>query len=80
MSNSYKPESVVPEDARRALPVLVEHGYKLAVISNRGKPYPEVVEALGLSPVLRLLAGGRRDQGLQAGARDLPARVQAASG
>ena len=59
MMDSYKPESVVPEDARRALPTLVEHGYKLAVISNRGEPYAEVVEALGLSQFFAFsLAGG----------------------
>jgi putative hydrolase of the HAD superfamily len=59
MMDAYKPESVVPDDARRVLPALVEHGYKLAVISNRGEPYTEVVEALGLSQFFAFsLAGG----------------------
>ena len=59
MTDSYKPESVVPEDARRVLPVLVENGYKLAVISNRGEPYAEVIEALGLAQFFAFsLAGG----------------------
>src|SRR5687768_5161577 len=41
MGEFYKPESVVPEDVRRALPQLKESGYILAVISNRDQPFHE---------------------------------------
>lgn len=59
MLHSYKPQSVVPDDARRVLPALKERGYRLAVISNRDKPYQEEIEALGLAPFLEFsLAGG----------------------
>lgn len=59
MLHSYKPQSVVPHDALRVLAVLREGGTKLAVISNRGKPYQEEMEALGLAPFLAFsLAGG----------------------
>ena len=59
MLHAYKPQSVVPSDAMRVLPVLKEGGFKLAVISNRDKPYQEEMEALGLAPFLAFsLAGG----------------------
>jgi len=59
MGEAYKPESVVPDDARRVLPVLKDDGYILAVISNRDKPFHEVLESHGLSEFFRFsLAGG----------------------
>jgi HAD superfamily hydrolase (TIGR01549 family) len=59
MLHAYKPQSVVPQDAMRLLPVLKEAGYKLAVISNRDKAYQDVMEELGLAPFLAFsLAGG----------------------
>ncbi|MFN2119877.1 MAG: HAD family hydrolase [Anaerolineales bacterium] len=59
MTEAYKPTSVVPEDARRALPLLRQAGYKMAVISNRSKPYQEEMEALELAPYFSFaLAGG----------------------
>ncbi len=59
MSESYKPQSVVPDDVRRLLPALKESGYELAVISNRVKPYQQEIEALGLAPFFAFsLAGG----------------------
>ncbi len=59
MLHAYKPQSVVPQDAMRVLPLLKEAGYKLAVISNRDKPYQEEMEALGLAPFLAFsLASG----------------------
>jgi HAD superfamily hydrolase (TIGR01549 family) len=59
MLEAYRPESVVPEDAMRLLSALKQSGYKLALISNREKPYQEEIEALGLSPFFALtLAGG----------------------
>ena len=33
MGESYKPESIVPEDVRRTLPELKQAGYAMAVIS-----------------------------------------------
>lgn len=59
MTESYKPESVVPDEVRRTLPVLMDSGYKLAVISNRSKPYQEEIESLGLASFFEFsLAGG----------------------
>lgn len=58
MSQAYKPQSVVPEDVFRLLPLL-QGNYHLGVISNREKPYQEEIEALGLAPFFELiLAGG----------------------
>ena len=43
----------------RLLPKLIESGYKMAVISNREKPFQEEVETLGLAPFFAFsLAGG----------------------
>src|SRR5678815_757115 len=39
MGEFYRPESIVPEDVRRALPQLKQAGYILGVISNRDKPF-----------------------------------------
>ncbi len=58
MEQSYKPKSVVPEDALRLLPGLKQN-YVLGMISNREKPYQEEIEALGLGSFFELvLAGG----------------------
>ncbi len=58
MSQAYKPQSVVPEDVFRLLPLL-KGSYTLGVISNREKPYREEIESLGLAPFFELvLAGG----------------------
>ena len=48
MGEVYKPESIVPEDVRRALPQLKESGYILAVISNRDKPFQDVLDDHGI--------------------------------
>ena len=62
MGESYKPESIVPEDARRVLPELKEAGYLLAVISNRDKPFHETLESHGISEFFQFsLAGGEVD-------------------
>ena len=59
MVEAYRPESVVPEDAMRLLSALKQGGYKLALISNRERPYQEEIEPLGLSQFFVLtLAGG----------------------
>ncbi len=49
MGEFYKPESIVPEDVRRTLPQLRESGYILAVISNRDKPFHDVLNDHGIA-------------------------------
>jgi FMN phosphatase YigB (HAD superfamily) len=49
MGEFYRPESIVPDDVRRVLPQLKEDGYILAVISNRDKPFLNVLEEHGIS-------------------------------
>jgi HAD superfamily hydrolase (TIGR01549 family) len=59
MEESYRPQSVVPDDVLRLLPRLQNAGYMLGVISNRDKPFREEIESLGLSPFFVFsLAGG----------------------
>lgn len=48
MGEVYKPESIVPEDVRRTLPQLKESGYILGVISNRDKPFQNVLDDHGI--------------------------------
>jgi FMN phosphatase YigB (HAD superfamily) len=48
MGEFYKPESIVPEDVRRTLPQLKESGYILGVISNRDKPFQNVLDDHGI--------------------------------
>jgi putative hydrolase of the HAD superfamily len=48
MGEFYKPESVIPEDVRRALPQLKQTGYILGVISNRDKPFQELLHEHGI--------------------------------
>ena len=58
MSQAYKPQSVVPDELLRLLPLLKEK-YILGVISNREKPYLNEIQTLGLAPFFELvLAGG----------------------
>ena len=62
MGESYKPESIVPEDVRRVLPELKQAGYTMSVISNRDKPFQEVLDSHGLSQFFDFsLAGGDVD-------------------
>lgn len=49
MGEFYKPESIIPEDVRRTLPLLKEAGYILAVISNREQPFRELLIEHGIS-------------------------------
>lgn len=49
MAEMYKPESIVPQDVRRALPELKQAGYLMAVISNREQPFHEVMASHNLS-------------------------------
>lgn len=62
MGEMYKPDSVVPADVRRTLPLLREAGYILAVISNRDQPFRALLDAHGLSEFFPYsLAGGELD-------------------
>ncbi len=58
MEEFYRPQSIVPEDVKRLLPVLVEKGYKMAVVSNRSEPFQEEIEALGLAPYFAFALAG----------------------
>jgi HAD superfamily hydrolase (TIGR01662 family) len=44
MGAEYKPESIVPDEARRMLAQLKESGYLLAVLSNREQPFVELLD------------------------------------
>jgi HAD superfamily hydrolase (TIGR01662 family) len=44
MGAEYKPESIVPDDVRNVLPQLKQAGYILAVLSNRDKPFTQLLE------------------------------------
>jgi HAD superfamily hydrolase (TIGR01549 family) len=48
MGEFYKPESIIPEDVRRTLPQLKQAGYILGVISNRDKPFQELLNEHGI--------------------------------
>lgn len=48
MGEFYKPESVVPEDVRRVLSQLKQAGYILGVISNRDKPFHDLLNKHGI--------------------------------
>jgi len=43
MGEMYRPESIIPEDVRRVLPKLKEAGYLMVVLSNRDKPFHDVL-------------------------------------
>lgn len=59
MGEAYKPESIVPGDARKILPELKDAGYLLAVISNRSMPFHETLESHGIREFFQFsLAGG----------------------
>jgi len=49
MGQVYKPDSIVPEDVRRTLPQLKESGFILGVISNRDKPFQDVLDDHGIA-------------------------------
>ena len=48
MGEVYKPESIVPQDVRKSLSQQKESGYLLAVISNRDKPFQELLDDHGI--------------------------------
>lgn len=45
MGAEYRPESVVPDEVRETLVYLRESGYLMAVLSNRDKPFVDVLES-----------------------------------
>jgi len=49
MGEMYRPQSIVPPDVQRTLPILKEAGYFMAVISNRDKPFKELLQSHGIS-------------------------------
>ena len=62
MSEMYKPQSIIPDDALRALNAFKHAGYILAVVSNRSKPYVETLEELAIKDFFHFsLAGGEVD-------------------
>lgn len=59
MSEAYKPETHVPEDARTLLKFLKESGYMLGMVSNRESPYHQEMEKLEMHSYFQFfLAGG----------------------
>jgi HAD superfamily hydrolase (TIGR01662 family) len=59
MGAEYKPESVTPDDVRRALIQLKEAGYIMAVLSNRNDPFSKVLETHNISEFFDFsIAGG----------------------
>ena len=62
MGAEYKPESIVPDDVRRALADLKQADYRMAVLSNRDKPFQETLETHRISEFFDFsLAGGEVD-------------------
>lgn len=62
MGAEYKPESIVPDDVRRALAQLKQAGYLMAVLSNRNEPFQETLETHRISEFFDFsLAGGEVD-------------------
>ena len=59
MSEAYKPETRVPEDARTLLKFLKESGYTLGMVSNRESPYQEEMKKQEMDCYFQFfLAGG----------------------
>ena len=62
MAEMYKPQNVINDDVRRALPQLKRAGYIMAVISNRDKPFQEELDKYLLGEFFHFsLAGGEVD-------------------
>ena len=45
MGAEYRPQSIVPDDVRKTLAELKHKGYLMAVLSNRDKPFTDVLES-----------------------------------
>jgi HAD superfamily hydrolase (TIGR01549 family) len=59
MSEAYRPEAYVPEDARVLLKFLKESGYTLGMVSNRDNSFQEEMQKLDLDCYFQFfLAGG----------------------
>lgn len=59
MGSEYKPESVIPDDVRRALIQLKEAGYIMAVLSNRSQPFQDTLDTHSISEFFAFsIAGG----------------------
>ena len=59
MGEVYKPESVIPDDVRKTLAELKQAGYLMAVLSNRDKPFQDVLDSHAISEFFSFsLAGG----------------------
>jgi len=59
MGAEYKPQSIVPDDVQRTLPLLKQAGYIMAVISNREEPFQAVLDSHHLSEFFTYaLSGG----------------------
>jgi len=62
MGEVYKPESVIPDEVRQMLSELKQAGYLMAVLSNRDKPFQDVLVSHGISDFFSFsLAGGEVD-------------------
>jgi HAD superfamily hydrolase (TIGR01662 family) len=62
MGAEYKPESTVPDEVREALVQLRKLGYRMAVLSNREKPFQETLDTHRISEFFEFcLAGGEVD-------------------
>jgi HAD superfamily hydrolase (TIGR01549 family) len=62
MGSEYKPESIVPDEVRNALAQLKQAGYRMAVLSNRDRPFLETLETHAISEFFEFsLAGGEVD-------------------
>jgi len=48
MQEAYKPENWIPEEVHTVIPGLRNAGYILGVVSNRDKPYQDVIDTLGM--------------------------------
>src|SRR5512141_3175822 len=62
MGGVYKPQSIIRDDVRQALTELQQAGYLMAVLSNRDKPFQDVLASHGISEFFSFsLAGGEVD-------------------
>lgn len=59
MGSEYKPESIVPDEVRNALAQLKQNGYRMAVLSNRDRPFLETLETHAIHEFFEFsVAGG----------------------
>jgi putative hydrolase of the HAD superfamily len=59
MGAEYKPESIVPDEVRNSLAQLKQKGYRMAVLSNRDRPFLETLETHAIHEFFEFsLAGG----------------------